>query len=116
MKRYVFTIAIMAVLYLGLGQLDVSRDFIGASSSNGAIESAFNAHRSGVQVTGEGVVTRVLSDDVDGSRHQRFIVRLESGQTLLVAHNIDLAPRLTSLESGDSVQFNGVYEWNSKGG
>lgn len=50
------------------------------------------------------------------SRHQRFILTLSSGQTLLVAHNIDLAPRLASLKSGDSVAFNGVYEWNAKGG
>ncbi len=117
MKKYLSAIAIIAALYLGLGQFNVSHNFMGAStSSNAAIASAFEAHRSGVQVTGEGVVTKVLSDDRIGSRHQRFIVRLESGQTLLIAHNIDLAPRLTSLESGDSVAFNGVYEWNSKGG
>jgi len=87
-----------------------------ATSSNSAIASAFRDQRSGVQVTGEGIVTRVLSDDNTGSRHQRFILRLSSGQTLLVAHNIDLAPRVTSLGPGDSVAFNGVYEWNPEGG
>lgn len=87
-----------------------------ATSSDSEIAGAFSLQRSGVQVTGEGVVTRVLSDDNDGSRHQRFILRLSSGQTLLVAHNIDLAPRVTSLEPGDSVAFSGVYEWNSEGG
>lgn len=87
-----------------------------AISIDSAIASAFNEHRNGVQVAGEGVVSKVLSDDNDGSRHQRFILRLSTGQTLLVAHNIDLAPRIASLREGDTVAFNGVYEWNAKGG
>jgi len=59
---------------------------------------------------------KVLRDDQDGSRHQRFILKLDGGQTLLVAHNIDLAPRINNLRAGDSVEFFGEYEWNSKGG
>lgn len=72
--------------------------------------------RSGQQVQSGGEVIRVLSDDNDGSRHQRFIVRLSSGRTLLIAHNIDLAPRVPSIRVGDTVSFNGEYEWNDKGG
>ena len=59
---------------------------------------------------------RVLSDDEDGNRHQRFILRLASGQTLLVAHNIDVAPRVEGLQPGDTVAFRGVYEWSAEGG
>ena len=77
---------------------------------------AFATQASNVQVEGEGTVTRVLPDDLDGGRHQRFIVRLASGQTLLVAHNIDIAPRIDGLKEGDSVSFNGEYVWNEKGG
>jgi len=80
------------------------------------IARAFSAGTSGVQVEGEGVVTRVLADDLEGDRHQRFIVRLASGQTVLVAHNIDIAPRIAGLEEGDSIRFSGQYEWNEKGG
>jgi hypothetical protein len=77
---------------------------------------AFKARASNVQVEDEGVVTRLLSDDLDGSRHQRFIVRVASGQTVLVAHNIDIAPRVAGLREADSVRFSGEYVWNEKGG
>ena len=76
----------------------------------------YAAHRSDVQMTGVGVILRLLSDDNDGSRHQRFILRLADGQTVLVAHNIDLAPRLEAIARGDTVRFNGEYEWNENGG
>ncbi len=81
-----------------------------------AIAEAYANHASGVQVVGEGAVSRLLADDEEGGRHQRFILRLASGQTILVAHNIDLAPRIDSLQAGDTVSFNGVYEWNDRGG
>lgn len=72
--------------------------------------------RAGQQVKGSGRVVRVLSDDNDGSRHQRFILEMNSGQTILVAHNIDLAPRISSLTAGDTVEFYGEFETNSQGG
>jgi hypothetical protein len=77
---------------------------------------AIEQWRSGQQVSGIGTVVRVLSDDNDGSRHQRFILELGSERTLLVAHNIDLAPRIPSLSRGDTVSFYGEYETNSQGG
>lgn len=80
------------------------------------VAEAYANHASDVQVSGQGTVSRLLDDDHDGSRHQRFILRLDSDQTLLVAHNIDLAPRIDSLAVGDVVEFNGVYEWNERGG
>lgn len=79
-------------------------------------DAAHAAQRSNVQVKGEGRVSRLLPDDHKGSRHQRFILRLNSGLTLLVAHNIDLAPRIETLQVGDEVAYFGEYEWNEKGG
>ncbi len=84
--------------------------------ASAAIADAFRTQRSDLQVQGLGVVDRVLADDNDGSRHQRFILRLASRQTILVAHNIDLAPRLAGLQRGDTVRFFGEYEWNANGG
>jgi len=74
------------------------------------------AEADGTQVHGSGIVARILPDDEQGSRHQRFILRLPSGQTLLIAHNIDLAPRVTGLEAGDTVEYYGEYRSNAKGG
>jgi hypothetical protein len=88
----------------------------GQNSDDGPIGRAFNSQASGVQVQGEGVVVRILDDDLSGSKHQRFILQLSSGQTVLIAHNIDVAPRVEGLQEGDSVSFYGVYEWNEKGG
>ena len=82
----------------------------------GEIEALYLENRSGVTVEAEGIVTKVFSDDLKGSRHQRFVVRLESGHTVLISHNIDLAPRVDALKTGDSIAFRGEYEWNDKGG
>src|SRR5207253_3048490 len=90
MKRtYSLVAAIVAIaaVCVACGQSKPSRDLLGPSgSADQVIAEAFRDQRSGLQVAGEGVVTRVLPDDNDGGRHQRFILRLASGQTLLVAH------------------------------
>ncbi|GGP86492.1 DUF3465 domain-containing protein [Shewanella ulleungensis] len=84
--------------------------------SNSALQNAIDNQQSNAQVTGVGEVIKVLADDLKGSRHQRFILKIASGTTLLVAHNIDLAPRINGLNVGDSVEFHGVYEFNNKVG
>ena len=80
-----------------------------------ALTRAYDARQSNVWVSSSGTVAKLLPDDEKGSRHQRFIVELASGQTVLIAHNIDLAPRVP-LSTGDRVEFHGEYEWNEKGG
>lgn len=87
-----------------------------AWADNAQIEQAYRQHRSDLQIEGEGRVIKLLADDNRGSRHQRFVIRLQSGQTLLVAHNIDLAPKVDELKVGDTVAFSGEYEWSDKGG
>ena len=66
-----------------------------------------------IEVT--GFVKRLLSDDKDDSRHQRFVIDIGNHQTLLIAHNIDLAKRIP-LGLGDRVIVRGMYEWNDLGG
>jgi hypothetical protein len=86
------------------------------SADDQQLSRAFANHQNDLQVEAIGKVIHTLADDNHGSRHQRFILRLSSGQTVLIAHNIDLAPRIANLKVGDRVGFYGEYEWNAKGG
>ena len=79
------------------------------------IRSLYEAQQSGAMVNTAGDVTRILADDNEGSRHQRFIITTHDSLSVLIAHNIDLAPRIP-LEIGDKVSVVGQYEWNHKGG
>lgn len=63
-----------------------------------------------------GTVEALLPDDIEGDRHQRFIIRIARNQTLLIVHNIDMAPRIDDLIKGDRVSVKGEYEWNERGG
>lgn len=86
-----------------------------AASGSQAVAEAFANRRSNVWVEASGSVERLLADDLHGSRHQRFLIELPGGHSLLVSHNIDLAPRVP-LALGQIVELRGEYEWNEKGG
>ena len=87
-----------------------------AGDSDEQLAVAFANQQRNLQIQGEGLVSAMLPDDTTGSQHQRFILRLTSGQSLLIAHNIDLAPRIADLNIGDRVEFYGEYAWNPEGG
>jgi hypothetical protein len=80
------------------------------------VRQAFEEQARDRLLEASGVVERILADDRDGSPHQRFIIRTDGGISLLVAHNLDLAPRLAGLAPGDRVSGRGEYVWNDKGG
>ena len=87
-------------------------DTVGAS----ALDDAIAHQRRRVQVDGIGIVTKILREDRTGSPHQKFLVELPSGRTVLIAHNIDLAPRIPDLAAGASIEFRGEYVWNERWG
>src|SRR5258705_603932 len=118
MKRIdIAAVVVCALIWAGCGSAVQSAGQNGeAAGDDSQIGRAFKNRTSNVQVEGEGVVTRILADDLAGSRHQRFVVRLASGQTVLIAHNIDIAPRVAGLQKGDRVRFYGEDMWNEKGG
>ncbi|SEP65167.1 DUF3465 domain-containing protein [Nitrosomonas ureae] len=104
-------------VFNGLLKVGVISNFIALEpDSDELLAQLFGGGQSNVQVYGSGVVISILSDDLNGSRHQRFIIELKSKQTLLIAHNIDLAPRIDGLSLNDQIEFFGEYEWNDKGG
>lgn len=86
-----------------------------ASEDNAALKQAFAKKQSHVWLEGNGVVKKLLPDDTKGAKHQRFLVTIAPEQTLLFAHNIDLAQR-AEVNVGDQVQFRGEYIYNPKGG
>ena len=85
-------------------------------TSENAVERAIARHAHDVHVEGSGVVVSVMRDDTVGERHQRILLRLPAGQSLLIVHNIDIAPRVDDVRPSDVVRFEGEYEWNDKGG
>jgi hypothetical protein len=87
-----------------------------ATEAGDAVLADAFARRLSLQVEGRGTVARILADDNDGSRHQRLIVQVSADQTVLIAHNIDLAPRVVNVRVGDEIAFFGEYEWNREGG
>ncbi len=89
---------------------------INGQANDEQLKKAFYNHQSNLQVKSQGVVIRLLPDDTKGTKHQRFILKLDSQQTILVAHNIDLAPKIENLHIGDTIEFYAEYEWNKKGG
>ncbi|MCA9302987.1 MAG: DUF3465 domain-containing protein [Phycisphaerales bacterium] len=92
-----------------------SKDGTPQLQESARLERAIDNKESGVIIEAAGVVVKTLPDDNDGDRHQRFIVKLPSGRTVLVAHNIDLAPRVPVHEM-DIVEMKGQFEWNDQGG
>ena len=80
------------------------------------VQTLYSQHASHVQVEDAGTVIKLLADDNQSPRHQKFLVKVASGQTLLLTHNIDLASRIDPLNVGDKLEFNGEYIWNIKGG
>lgn len=119
---------VLALLVLAIATLsDLLRDWQAGQGAlppqgtqtaddNRALLALIAQKRGGEMVAGHGVVEKVLKDDTDGSRHQRFILNVGQGKTLLVAHNIDLAPRLPDLRAGETVRFFGQYETNHRDG
>jgi hypothetical protein len=82
---------------------------------DGTVQQAYATQRSGQWVEITGRVQRILPDDNEGARHQRFTVELADAHSVLVAHNIDLAGPVP-VRQGQTLALRGRYEWNDRGG
>ncbi|MGJ8663772.1 MAG: DUF3465 domain-containing protein [Marinicella sp.] len=78
------------------------------------IKRLFNQKSQGEMVRLVGRVYKNLPDDNIGDRHQRMLINV-GGYSVLIAHNIDLAPRVPVKEKDELVVY-GEYVWNEKGG
>jgi hypothetical protein len=88
-----------------------------AAADNAAVKAAFDRHAEKVELTASGAIDRLLSDqDGPSGPHERFIVRLpDVGMTVLVEHNLSIAPRVPVIV-GETVVVHGEYVWNAQGG
>lgn len=83
--------------------------------SGDQLDELYKLEKNLVWVEGTGKVIRVLSDDTDGSKHQRFTMANSDGHEVMVAHNIDLSPR-APVKEGDTIAYRGEYIWTDRGG
>jgi hypothetical protein len=107
---------IIAFIVLGYAASKYDPERATNTTGQAAYQALFDGKQSNAQLEVSASVKKILADDLKGSRHQRFIIELANKQTILVAHNIDLAPRVENLNVGDQITVFGEYEWNSKGG
>lgn len=87
-----------------------------AMNTSISFDELFSRQLSHIPVKGEGFVTAILNDDLEGRKHQRFVLELARHKTVLILNNTDIFPRLSPLEIGDRVEFHGEYVWNRHGG
>lgn len=119
-KRIILTSFILILVGCLISECSKEEDVDTASNyqytPDSVLTNAFENQISNLQVLINGVVISILPDDTIGEKYQRFILELKSKQTLLIAHNIDIALRVDNLKNGDTLVVFGEYEWNDEGG
>ena len=78
-------------------------------------KTAYERRLSQVLVLVEGVIVKLMVDDFQGHRHQRFVIETDQGQSLMIAHDLDSSARVP-VRRGDRVRVHGEYLWNLLGG
>ena len=68
-----------------------------------------------VPLTVTAPVKKMLRYDDRGLPHEKFLLVLSNGSTILVAHNTKMAPYVP-IQAGDIVTVSGEFIWNEKGG
>jgi hypothetical protein len=86
-----------------------------APAEQADVISAQDNHLQKVEVTVTAPIKKVLPDDTKGLPHERFLLLLANGSTVLIAHDTAMAPRVP-LNAGDNVTIHGEYIWNERGG
>jgi hypothetical protein len=119
MKKLITLLIVLSAFISGYSQAEPllqSPQILALNNSADVLQQAFENQTSNLQVEGKGTVLKLLKDDTEGRKHQKFLLKLPSGQTVLIAHNVDLSSRIENLNIDDEVAFYGEYEWNNKGG
>lgn len=114
------TLSLIAVYFRqhqpAIGTHNPDQTEVGGLTDPAIIRNAYEQQKSNFQVKQAGRIIKILKEDNYGPRHQRFLVQINDGRKLLIAHNIDLAPKVETLKVDEQISFYGEYEWNNKGG
>ncbi len=79
------------------------------------LTEAQNERRNNFEVTATVRVEKLLPDDREGLQHQRFLIALSNGTTVLVANDLHYGERVP-ISEGDLIRLRGEYVWNERGG
>ncbi|KPU82850.1 hypothetical protein JI57_03275 [Psychromonas sp. PRT-SC03] len=79
------------------------------------LEFLYKQQRS-AKVSAQGRVINSLPLQSKPYLAQLFLVRLISGQKIIIKHNIETGRALPAVEDGSLLFFKGLYKWNHKGG
>lgn len=75
-----------------------------------------DARKNADYVQGRGMtVVQLLPDDNQGRPHQKFVVRLSTGQMIVAISNLDMCPHVP-VQVGDLVGLGGQFIWTKDGG
>lgn len=111
---YLAAIAVVAAL-IAAALLWQSRPGYEIEPGFSTVQDAYRAHQSGMMAEVTGTVARILIDDKDDLRNQKFIIRLSNGQMLLVIHD-QVASERVPVSVNDTVLVRGKYQWSETGG
>jgi hypothetical protein len=114
LRWYLAAISVLAVLAAGAWWWQ-SRPGYEVEAGFATVEDAFRARQSGIMTEVTGTVARILLDDKDDLRNQKFIIRLPNDQSVLVVHDQKAGGRVP-LSVGDTVLVRGEYMWTETGG
>jgi hypothetical protein len=108
-------LAVLTAATLLMSGCGVATQFAGTATQATAIQAQKAKKKADVTPTAnkdwklvEGTVSKLLPDDLNGSKHQHFLVAVSPKQTIKIAHNIDLAAYVP-VKVGDKVKIKCEY-------
>jgi hypothetical protein len=110
-----FTVIVIALVLAALILVWQSRPGYEVKSGFTALDEAHRYRQTGFMAEVDGTVARILMDNKEESRQQKFTMRLSNGQMVLVTHDQEAAGRVP-VAVGDPVLVRGEYVWTETGG
>lgn len=111
----------LSVVVIGLLGFGVASQVWQAPSSYNAepgfrvLADAYVNKKSGMMAEVQGQVTRLIMDEDESAREQKFVIHAISGQSLMVTHDLSRSDRVP-VATGDEVIVRGEYVWTEPGG